>query len=73
MAEIKVNAHGPLLITGDFSIVDGTGAAYDLGGRTVVGLCRCGASKNAPFCDGAHSQCGFKDDAKAFALPPKKS
>src|SRR5882672_7645291 len=26
-----------------------------------VGLCRCGASKNKPFCDGTLSVIGFKD------------
>src|SRR5205809_6585357 len=27
----------------------------------AVALCRCGASKNKPFCDGTHSVVGFKD------------
>ncbi|MCO4812798.1 MAG: CDGSH iron-sulfur domain-containing protein, partial [Gammaproteobacteria bacterium] len=27
-----------------------------------VALCRCGASANKPFCDGAHKQVGFKSD-----------
>jgi len=27
-------------------------------------ICRCGATKNPPFCDGAHKQAGFKDDAR---------
>ena len=69
--KITVNNNGSLKIEGDIEIVDRAGNAYDLGGRTVVGICRCGLSKNKPFCDGAHNN-HFEHEAVAFALPPKK-
>src|SRR2546425_10798604 len=31
----------------------------------AVALCRCGASKNKPFCDGPHSEIDFKDTKTA--------
>lgn len=67
---LKVNNNGSLRIEGDFQIVDKDGNAYDLGGRDVISLCRCGLSANKPFCDGSHRN-HFEHDAVAFALPPK--
>jgi CDGSH-type Zn-finger protein len=29
--------------------------------RNRVTLCRCGASKNKPFCDGTHATIKFRD------------
>ena len=69
---IQVMTNGPLRISGSFEIQDATGAAFDLAGRTALSLCRCGQSKNRPFCDGAHNMAGFKSDDKARALPPVK-
>jgi len=70
-AKVTVRKNGPFLIEGDFRLVDPTGATYGLGGRTVLSLCRCGASANKPFCDGSHNHHGFQDDPAARDLPPK--
>jgi len=69
--KIIVNSNGSLKVDGDFEIVDKTGTPYDLGGRTIVSICRCGRSQNKPFCDGSHKG-HFEHEAVAFALPPKK-
>ncbi|MCZ2100702.1 MAG: CDGSH iron-sulfur domain-containing protein [Chitinophagales bacterium] len=68
---ITVLNDGSLRVKGDFQIVDGDGQEYDLQGREIVSLCRCGLSKNKPFCDGSHKG-NFEHKATAFALPPKK-
>jgi CDGSH-type Zn-finger protein len=69
--KITVNSNGSVRLEGDFEIVDKNGSVYDLGGRELVSICRCGHSKNKPFCDGAHKG-NFEHEAIAFALPPKK-
>lgn len=70
--KITVNNNGSLKIEGDFEILDKDGNAYDLAGRDIVSLCRCGHSKNKPFCDGSHRD-NFTHESIAFALPPKKT
>jgi CDGSH-type Zn-finger protein/uncharacterized Fe-S cluster protein YjdI len=55
---IKPLRDGPLLLDGNFSIRAGSGRVAWQG--TQAALCRCGASKNKPFCDGRHKSTGFK-------------
>ena len=69
--KITVLSNGSLKVEGDFEIADKEGNIYDLGGREIVSICRCGLSNNKPFCDGSHKG-HFEHDAKAFSLPPKK-
>jgi CDGSH-type Zn-finger protein len=70
--KITVNNNGSLRIEGDIEIYDGAGNKYDLAGRTVIGLCRCGQSNNKPFCDGSHARCGFESQVVATVLPAPK-
>lgn len=70
MAKIICNNNGSIRVEGEFTIVDAEGNAYDLAGRTAIGLCRCGHSENKPFCDGSHKRVGFQSELKARALPP---
>ncbi len=70
--KVTVQKNGPFRITGDeIQLLDPAGMAYGLGGRTTISLCRCGASKNKPFCDGSHNHHGFEDEPQARDLPPK--
>lgn len=70
--KITVNNNGSLRIEGEFEIYDASGNKYDVAGRTVIGLCRCGQSANKPFCDGSHARCGFQSQVVATVLPPPK-
>lgn len=69
--KITVLSNGSLKIDGDFEITDKEGNIYNLQGRPIVSLCRCGRSANKPFCDGSHKG-HFEHDATAFDLPPRK-
>jgi CDGSH-type Zn-finger protein len=57
-ATITPYRDGPLIVRGDFRLVDQDGAEIDPGRRTVA-LCRCGKSGIKPFCDGTHKRSGF--------------
>jgi len=55
--QIKPLENGPLLLKGNITLTGGSGRESWRG--TQVALCRCGASKNKPFCDGQHKVVGF--------------
>lgn len=65
---IKVRKNGPLLVQGPFELTDAEGNVFPIDkSKPAIALCRCGASANHPFCDGAHNQCGFESEVKAPA------
>lgn len=71
-AKITVKDNGSIKVEGNFELFDSKGNRFDLGGRDVISLCRCGASAKQPFCDGSHGKCGFSSEINAYALEPKK-
>lgn len=50
---------GPIWVRGGIPVTGADGRAYET--RNRVTLCRCGASRNKPFCDGAHASIHFRD------------
>jgi CDGSH-type Zn-finger protein len=51
---------GPLWLRGGIAVVSADGFEYEV--RNRVTLCRCGASRNKPYCDGSHASIKFKDE-----------
>jgi CDGSH-type Zn-finger protein len=59
---VKAVRNGPLQLKGTFRLLDPDGDEYDLEGQRIVLLCRCGESKNQPFCDSSHVRNGFTSE-----------
>ena len=55
---IAITPDGPFWVTGRIPVERADGQPLEP--RNRVTLCRCGASKNKPLCDGAHTELGFK-------------
>ena len=57
---ITASANGPLQVEGAFVLRGADGLGQYEG--TEAELCRCGASRNKPFCDGTHQEIGFRTE-----------
>jgi len=64
---IRIRPNGPLFLRGNFHF-EGSEKI-----ETRLSLCRCGLSKNKPFCDNAHKEGGFKDAGNAKVNPERMS
>jgi CDGSH-type Zn-finger protein len=62
---IGVRQNGPYKISGPITIVDHEGVPFEVPPGSAVVLCRCGHSKNKPFCDATHKKIGFEADDTA--------
>ena len=56
--DIEPGRDGPLHVKGSLEIVSGTGRTVNR--VSECWLCRCGHSKNKPYCDGSHRAAGFR-------------
>ncbi|ADW69516.1 CDGSH iron-sulfur domain-containing protein [Granulicella tundricola] len=68
--KITVRPNGPFRVEGPFQLVDVEGKEWDIAGRAIVSLCRCGLSTKRPFCDGTHGKEGWKCDASPVPVEP---
>jgi len=67
---IRCRLNGPLLVSGNVTIVDHEGNPFPLkSDKPAIALCRCGVSGSKPFCDGSHRECGFVGDQLAQPKP----
>ncbi|MEM1205525.1 MAG: CDGSH iron-sulfur domain-containing protein [Acidobacteriota bacterium] len=57
--KVRILADGPILLDGPYRLANAEGEICMETGSGA--LCRCGASKNKPFCDGQHKPAGFED------------
>lgn len=61
---LRISADGPLYFHGKLRIALGEGETID---ETRAALCRCGLSKDKPFCDNSHIDAEFRDDGSFAA------
>lgn len=59
-SDIAIAKNGPYNVTGDIQI--NIEENLEPPSKEHYSLCRCGASKNKPYCDGSHSDINFKDE-----------
>ena len=58
VVNVQALPSGPLQVSGNLEVVSGTGRTCNKVETTY--LCRCGESKNKPYCDGSHKAAGFE-------------
>lgn len=57
--DIRFTKEGPIEVKGGVTLHDHDGRVVKAKPGDAIYLCRCGASKVKPFCDGAHAAVAF--------------
>jgi CDGSH-type Zn-finger protein len=71
IAEITPTPNGPYRVTG-LETLEGLYGAPSHPVQKAASLCRCGGSRNKPFCDGTHRTNGFSDAKDPGRVPDKR-
>ncbi|MGW8267216.1 MAG: CDGSH iron-sulfur domain-containing protein [Longimicrobiales bacterium] len=58
--KITVSLNGSLKVEGEVTLLDHEGEKIPTAEGRPFWLCRCGASRTKPFCDGSHKRIEFK-------------
>jgi len=70
MPVVELSENGPYIVKNLTMLNNSKGE--DIPAKAVIALCRCGASGNKPFCDGAHNKIGFQSKNEADASKDKR-
>ena len=62
MVKIQATKNGPFKVSGPITVEDAEGNTKEFKEGEDAWLCRCGQSKNRPYCDGTHKKIGFKSN-----------
>ena len=70
MEDPGIKVSGPIWVKGGIKIISSDNKTYEI--RNRVTLCRCGQSKNKPFCDGTHAAIRYEDGLSQVAKRPNE-
>jgi len=57
---VRIMKDGPIVVEGKFRILGKEG--LELKPSVMTSICRCGGSRDMPYCDGTHRKIGFTDE-----------
>ena len=60
--QMRIKPNGSINVMGEVDIVDAAGKVIET--KYNFSLCRCGHSKDKPYCDGSHRDAGFEAPGK---------